>query len=378
MRVLILLDDSDSETARETVFRRWSRLIPLLSRRCGEVITVTLRERGPLHGFLDANGYVSLALRSGSRWQTPLAIARLARFLRTHPVDIVHGHETIPAVVAGVAGLCSRPSTRRVYFREFTEGSTLQNLVSRFATTLTSATMGASRTVARYAIDVDGADTRRVSVVPNGVEPLRPVDVNEVQGIKNQLGIPPQGFVVLCVARLRVEKGIDVLIQAMEELGHRATGGVHLVVVGSGPEKERLVGQVSATSSFVSHFVGHMSDLAPWYATADVVCVPSRREAFGLVAIEAMAAAKPVVASRVGGLSETIEEGINGLLVEARSARALADALDRLRVDKAERLRLGGEGRRRFEATYTLEAMADRWVEQYRRLVDEEGVRTSP
>lgn len=375
MRVLILIDDSDNPTAKETVCRRWSALVPLLAARCDQIILATLREPGPLHEVLQQHGYRTVALRCGSRWKIPMASVRLARFLRDHPVDVIHADETVPALIGGTAAMLSRTASARIYFRSHTEGSTVHNLVSRLATAATTTTMGASQAVARFAIDVDKAADGRIEVVPNGVEATRLPDVGEITDLRNRLGISTEDFVVVSVARLRAEKGLDVLIDAMTSLGSPAGRAPHLVIVGTGPEEDRLRRSASLHDSFVSHFVGHQSELSPWYGIADVVCVPSRREAFGLVVVESMASSRPVIASRVGGLSEVVREGVTGLLVEADDPTALSAALRRLRDDPAERHRLGVQGRRCFRSTFTLELMADGWFASYRRAIESGLVR---
>lgn len=157
---------------------------------------------------------------------------------------------------------------------------------------------------------------REVRVVPS------PIDVPESVGEPEE---PPH---VLFAGRLSPEKGIHEFLAATE--------GLPRVIVGAGPV------DVPEAVGFVPR-----AELGGYYERAAVVCVPSRREGYGVVAREAMAYGRPVVATRVGGLADAIEDGVTGLLVEPDGLR---EAIERLLGDREVRERMGRRARKRAEA----------------------------
>jgi glycosyltransferase involved in cell wall biosynthesis len=129
-----------------------------------------------------------------------------------------------------------------------------------------------------------------------------------------------------------------------------------LTVAGDGP----LRSQVPGALGFVPHH-----ELAPLYARAAVVAVPSHREGFGVACAEAMAAGRPVVASAVGGLLDLVVDGETGLLVPPRDVPALRAALERLLGDAELRRRLGEAGRRRVQEHFSWPAVTDQTIQAY-------------
>ena len=117
-------------------------------------------------------------------------------------------------------------------------------------------------------------------------------------------------------------------------------------------------------------FLGRVDDVAELLAAADVVVMPSRQEGLGVAALEAMAAAVPVIASRVGGLPEAVRDGETGLLVAADDPTALAAAIARLAADRALATGLGAAGAARVRQRFTMTGMADATLALYRRLVE--------
>jgi colanic acid/amylovoran biosynthesis glycosyltransferase len=157
---------------------------------------------------------------------------------------------------------------------------------------------------------------REVAVIPSGV------------AIPDRVGPPEEPPHVLYVGRLSAEKGILDLVEAAR--------GLPLRVVGDGP----LRSHVPDAAGFVAP-----GALGPWYERAAVVAVPSRREGYGVVAREAMAWGRPVVATSVGGLTDAIADGETGVLVPVGDVAALRAALERLLGDAALRVRLGAAAR---------------------------------
>jgi glycosyltransferase involved in cell wall biosynthesis len=178
---------------------------------------------------------------------------------------------------------------------------------------------------------------RDVRVVPSGVE--IPEDVGEPD-------VPPH---VLYVGRLSEEKGILELLVA--------TDGIPRVIVGDGPVRDRVPDAVG----FVPPH-----ELGAYYARAAVVVCPSRREGYGVVAREAMAHGRPVVATSVGGLLDAIEDGVTGLRVPPRNPSALRVAIDALLADAALRERLGAEARRQAREKFAWTAATDATLQAYR------------
>jgi glycosyltransferase involved in cell wall biosynthesis len=154
---------------------------------------------------------------------------------------------------------------------------------------------------------------------------------------------------VLFVGRLSEEKGIEELLEA--------TAGLPRVVVGDGPLRER----VPDAEGFVAP-----SALGEYYERASVVACPSRREGYGVVAREAMAHGRPVVATAVGGLADAVEDGVTGLLVPPRDARALREAIVRLLEDAELRARLGAAARRAAEVRFSWPVATDATLAAYR------------
>lgn len=155
---------------------------------------------------------------------------------------------------------------------------------------------------------------------------------------------------ILCVAHLYPRKDLATLLLARTRLRHPAA----LRVVGHGPELRRLQDlsrrlALRERSKVPVEFLGHLplQQLAVEYRSADIFCLPSRQEGFGIVFLEAMAAGLPVVAARAAAVPEVVGEGESGLLAEAGNVADFAACLDRLLADPVERQRLGNNGRQR-------------------------------
>ena len=183
-----------------------------------------------------------------------------------------------------------------------------------------------------------------VAVVPSGVR------------LPETVGPPDDPPHVLYVGRLSEEKGIRELAAA--------TAGLSRVVVGDGP----LRSLVPDTAGFVPP-----GELGPYYERASVVVCPSHREGYGVVAREAMAYGRPVVASAVGGLVDAVEDEVTGLLVPPGDADALCGALERLLEDVELRLRLGDAARARAAERWSWEIATRATLEAYRTALTSGG-----
>jgi len=177
---------------------------------------------------------------------------------------------------------------------------------------------------------------REVRIVPPGVE------------LPPEPGPPEEPPHALYAGRLSPEKGILELVEAAR--------GLPLVVVGDGPLRSRVPGALG----LVPH-----GELGAYYERASVVACPSRREGFGMVCAEAMAHARPVVATAVGGLLDLVVDGETGVVVPPRDPPALRAALERLLADGELRARLGAAARERIAREFAVDVLTGRLVATY-------------
>ncbi|MBM2823002.1 MAG: hypothetical protein HW413_1748 [Thermoleophilia bacterium] len=258
-----------------------------------------------------------------------LSFARAARRAARN-ADLIHAHwlpSALPAIATG------KPFVVQLWGTDVELASRVKWVARRL--------LGCSRLVlcpsdalAEAARDL-GA--REVRVVPSGVS--IPDDVRTPED-------PPH---VLFVGRLSEEKGILELLEA--------TAGIPRVVVGDGPLRDRVPDAVG----FVPP-----RDLGPYYERAAVVVCPSRREGYGVVAREAMAYGRPVVASSVGGLVDAVEDGVTGILVPPRDVSALRAAVERVLEDGELRARLGVNARTTAREQFSWAAATAATIRAYR------------
>ena len=196
-----------------------------------------------------------------------------------------------------------------------------------------------------------GARAEQIMIVPPGVD-LRTFHPCDQPKSRAQFGVPQDIQVILFVGRIQPLKAPDVLIKAVAELvgrDPRRRDRLQLIIIGgpsgSDPEWSKTLGPLA-----VDHGIDDMVDFRPhsarselfrWYCVSDVVAVPSYNESFGLVALEAQACGRPVVATDVGGLRHTVRDHYSGLLVSGHDQREWADALAVILDDHDERIRMG-------------------------------------
>ncbi len=208
-----------------------------------------------------------------------------------------------------------------------------------------------------------------VEIVPPGYRPL-PAPAAGRPTFAEQYRIP--GPFVLFVGRLASNKGLLELTEAFASLA-RVDRSSHLVIVGEDGGMRAAV-ETRAKALGVSdrtHLVGHVDDdamLSAAYREARLTVLPSEYEAFGLVLLESLAAGTPVVASRVGGIPEFVEDGKAGLLVPPKSPTALAVAMEKVWSDRDLARRMGEYGRDHVVPRYTWDGLADRLDAVYREV----------
>lgn len=195
--------------------------------------------------------------------------------------------------------------------------------------------------------------------------------------LRERLGVGGRPLVV-CVSRLVARKGQDVLIRGISRI-RRQVPEATLVIVGGGPDEERLRALASETPDGSVVFAGQVSeeDLPRYYAMGDVFAMPCRSrlggmevEGWGNVFIEASACGRPIVVGDSGGARETVIEGETGLLVDGSDVGQVADAIAGLLVDPERARRMGAAGRERVERAHAWPAIADRLAGWFREAVE--------
>ena len=217
-----------------------------------------------------------------------------------------------------------------------------------------------SRLVQRDMWDIG---VREVGLWGRGVdaEKFNPDHYSEAMRVKMSDG-HPDDHLLLFVGRLGYEKKIDKIRNVLE-----AVPNTRLVIIGDGPARESLKKHFEGTpTKFMGYVTGE--PLSQAYASADMFVFPSALETFGLVVTEAMAAGLPVVATRVGGIPDVVEEGVTGYTFASGDYGAMVECVRSVLSDK-ERLKQMGTDARRFAETQSWPAMMDQVIAYYERII---------
>jgi glycosyltransferase involved in cell wall biosynthesis len=228
-----------------------------------------------------------------------------------------------------------------------------------------------------------GVQSKRLRVIRSGVdtEHFRPRALpRERAAARQRLGLAAEAKLVLFVGNLEPRKQVDVLVRAMASVRQQLPDAA-LIVVGSGESAGvqdqtarliRLTHDLGLAADDAVRFVGRVEDerLLDYYAAADIFALPSSSEAQGIVALEAMACGLPVVASAVGGLLGTIQDGLTGFLVPPGEVPALAERLLALLVDDNLREATGTAARQAVEREFSWTRAVEATVEVYRDVLE--------
>jgi glycosyltransferase involved in cell wall biosynthesis len=210
----------------------------------------------------------------------------------------------------------------------------------------------------------------------NGVDADRfaptPELVNAGERLRRELGIPPEAPVIGFVGRFTKDKGVPELIEAFSSLRRRFSE-LRLLVLGrfddTDPVPETTRRFLLSDPGIVN--AGYAEDISPYYQAMDVLALPTYREGFPTVALEASAAGKPVVATRATGAVDAVADGITGLLVPVGDVQALTEALGRLLADPELAGRMGRAGQERVRRDYSRERIWQELAALYRGLLKE-------
>ncbi len=210
-----------------------------------------------------------------------------------------------------------------------------------------------------------GTPPERCRFLPNAIDTDEYRRTGPPVAAERRTGVPVGRRVIGAVGRLSPEKGFDDLVRAVGSLIGEGLD-LELWLIGDGPERERLerlVAELGLRDRV--RLLGYRDDTLDFYRAMDIYALSSRKEGLPNVVLEAMALELPVVGTRIAGVPQLIEDGVNGLLVEPQNPAQLSDALRRVVGEEGLAARLGTAARRTIEADYSMRARMDRMREIY-------------
>jgi glycosyltransferase involved in cell wall biosynthesis len=320
----------------------------------------------------------------GGLCRNALAFGQIARLLRRERFDVIQTHTSVAGAVGRVAArMCTRtPVVHMIHaFAAHPYRSALARtsglLIERWLDRWTDCYIAGSRAMVERGLAQRIFTLNKVVLISNGIDPDRFIydapnpSTADLESSANGNASTTIGF----LGRLEKQKGVSYLIQAAA-IVRRQNPHVKFVIAGDGSlrsQLERLSARLQVND--VVEFVGWKYDSVNFLKQIDILAMPSLWEAFGLSAAEAMAMAKPVIASRIEGLPEVVDDGRTGLLVPPADPVSLAQAIVELAADPARRQALGLQGRARVEELFTLNRMIARHEDFYERLLGRDPVK---
>lgn len=306
---------------------------------------------------------------------------RFARDLRRHRIQIVHTYNFYPNVFALPAARLARAPLVLASIRDTGVYQTpMQKRAQRLVCRLAHGIVVNAEAVRRWLVE-EGYRRDKIVVIRNGIDLSRFETPGDGPRLRRELGLPQKAPIVAVVSRLHELKGLDYFLQAAAAVAGRRPD-VRFLIVGDRyglrdgtvvqenayrAELEELARRLGIAHRVV--FTGFRLDIPELLAEVAVSMLPSLSEGLSNSLLESMAAGAPVVATRVGGSPEAVEDGVTGLLVPPRDAAALAHAMETLLGDRALARRLGLAGRRRVAEHFSLESMTREIERLYRGLL---------
>jgi glycosyltransferase involved in cell wall biosynthesis len=314
-------------------------------------------------------------------WRDALAVVRLAALIRRVRPQIVHTHTAKAGAVGRLAAVLAGDARPPIVVHTF-HGHVLRGyfdpvrsfgfrLLERRLAGLSTALVAVSPEVRDDLVRLGVAPREKFTVVRVGIE-LEDRVAPEANGrveTRRLMGIPPERFTVGWIGRMTAVKRTDDVLLAFRALRERGVEAT-LCMVGDGPDRgevERRAHDLGIMRDTL--FLGYQEDVAPFYAAFDAMVLASGNEGTPVSAIEALAAGRPVVATRVGGVPDVVRDGEDGFLVETGAVDAITEALGRLAADPSLRQRLGESGRARVLPRYSVERLIDDVDRLYRSLL---------
>lgn len=303
------------------------------------------------------------------------AVRKLRRLLRSGRYDIIHAHNGRTAFSGAIAVRLARRGAL-IATQHFLEPNhlndrglkaVLSQIAHRWVAHVARKFVAISQAVRAAMSERGETSPEHIVVIPNGIsDPLPKVSTAPAE-VRREWGVEADAPMVVCVARLEREKDIRTLVEAMSQVV-RQVPRARCLLAGEGSLQGQIERQISQNGlGEAVRLLGFVPDASTIMSAADVFVLPSLAEPFGLVIIEAMAMARPVIATRAGGAAEIVVDQQTGLLVPPSSPDEMSRAIVSL-LNHPERARaLGEAGRQRFLNTYTQRRMVDEMLQLYRQ-----------
>jgi glycosyltransferase involved in cell wall biosynthesis len=319
-----------------------------------------------------------------------VALIRMYRYLRRVRPQIVHAHTPKGGLLGTIAAWLARVPVRiyHIHGLPFVTATGARRVLLRFTEKISCAlahqVLCVSASVREVAVRGDLCSSRKITVLGNGsingVDAAR-FDPGSLIGagaaVRNAHAIPDNALVIGFVGRVVRDKGIIELTESWQQLRGQFSN-LHLLIVGPFEQDDPLPDAINAVlhEDERVHLAGVQDEPAAFYAAVDVLALPTYREGFGLVALEAAAMGLPAVATRIPGCIDAVENGVTGTLVPARDVPALTEAIRSYLLEPELRRRHGGAGRERARRDFAQQNVWDALYCEYVRLLD--GSRLPP
>jgi len=297
----------------------------------------------------------------------PFEVVRLAAWLVANRIDLVNTHSSNDGWLAGTAAwLAGRTLIRSRhievdYPNRFWSGIAFRFLPHHLITT--------SQVIANRLVEELGVSPLRVSCISTGVD-LGKCEPALKGNLRVELGLAPDVALVGMISVLRSWKGHATFLEAAAHLLQSAKRPIRFIIAGDGPGRQELTDKISQ-EPWKNHvtLLGHRNDVPNVLASLDVLVLPSyAHEGIPQIILQAQAMARAVVATKVGGIPEVVEDGVTGLIIPPRNPEALAEKITTLLDDPGLRARLGQAARENVVKHHSIDAMGERLLALYEKV----------
>jgi Glycosyltransferase len=334
-------------------------------------VTLNVVETPKWMGDFSSAQYLSLGIPSRTLY--PLAVIRLANFLKKNKIDILHTHLFDAAVIGLIAANLAKTKVKIVSRHHLDEvsllGTRLHVALDKWTNSKSDCVIVPSDATRRFMLEKERQRNTNIRVIPYGFD-FNALSATESdrRKVREEFGFG-NDFVIGCVGRFFKNKGHSYLLTALKDV-IKEFPNVKLFLLGSGDRKyiEDLINELNLKDFVV--FAGYRKDVPACMKAMDLLVHPSLSESFGQVIVEAMSVETPVIVTSVGGVPEIVENEETGLVIQPKNSDAIRDSILEMIRDSELRNRLAKAGKKSVYKKYHVENFIDRHWKCYQELLD--------